>query len=153
MVGILIVSHGRFAEAMISSVQGLIGSLKKVRGVSIWPKENPKEVQKRIQKEVDTVDDGDGVLILTDILGGTPTNLTLPLLERDQVEVVTGVNIPMLLTVSSYRKGKPLEEIAALVKKSGRRSIVMAKKFIGFNSRGGDSQRNIRNAERGGTER
>jgi PTS system mannose-specific IIA component len=142
MVGIVIVSHGRFAEALISSVQGLIGSLKKVRGVSIWPKENPKEVKERIQKEMAAVDDGDGVLILTDILGGTPMNLTLPLLEGDKVEVVTGVNVPMLVTVSSYRKERSLEEIAALVKKSGRRSIVMAKKVLGLSSRGGNSQGN-----------
>jgi PTS system mannose-specific IIA component len=142
MVGIVIVSHGRFAEALISSVQGLIGSLKKIRGVSIWPKENPKEVKERIQKEMAAVDDGDGVLILTDILGGTPMNLTLPLLEGDKVEVVTGVNVPMLVTVSSYRKERSLEEIAALVKKSGRRSIVMAKKVLGLSSRGGNSQGN-----------
>ena len=132
MVGILIVSHGKLAEALISSVQVLVGGLKKIRGVSIWPKENPKEVKERIQKEMTAVDDGDGVLILTDILGGTPTNLTLPLLEEDKVEVVTGVNVPMLVTVSSYRKGRSLEEIAALVKKSGRRSIVMAKKVLGL---------------------
>ena len=134
MVGILIVSHGKLAEALISSVQVLVGGLKKIRGVSIWPKENPKEVKERIQKEMAAVDDGDGVLILTDILGGTPTNLTLPLLEEDKVEVVTGVNVPMLVTVSSYRKGRSLEEIAALVKKSGRRSIVMAKKVLSLRS-------------------
>jgi PTS system mannose-specific IIA component len=132
MVGILIVSHGKLAEALISSVQVLMGGLKKVRGVSIWPKENPKEVGERIQKEMAEVDDGDGVLILTDILGGTPANLTLPLLEEDKVEVVTGVNVPMLVTVSSYRKGRSLEEIAALVKESGRRSIVTAKKVLGL---------------------
>ena len=132
MVGILIVSHGKLAEAMISSVQVLMGGLKRIRGVSIWPKENPRKVEERIQKEMAAVDDGDGVLILTDILGGTPTNLTLPLLEGDKVEVVTGVNLPMLVTVSSYRKGRSLEEIAALVKKSGRRSIVMAKKVLGL---------------------
>jgi PTS system mannose-specific IIA component len=136
MVGIVIVSHGRFAEALISSVQGLLGSLKKIRGVSIWPKENPKEVKERIQKEMEAVDDGDGVLILTDIFGGTPTNLTFPLLEGDKVEVVTGVNVPMLVTVSSYRKERSLEEIAALVKKSGRRSIVIAKKVLGLSRRG-----------------
>ena len=134
MVGILIVSHGKLAEAMISSVQVLTGGLKKIRGVSIWPRENPKVVKERIQREMAAVDDGDGVLILTDILGGTPTNLTLPLLKEDKTEVVTGVNVPMLMTVSSYREGRSLEEIAALVRKSGRRSIVMAKKILGLQS-------------------
>jgi mannose PTS system EIIA component len=130
MVGIIIVSHGRLAEALIASVQDLIGNLKKIRAICVWPRENEKEIKERIQKQMAEIDDGDGVLILTDILGGTPTNLTLPLVEEDKVEVVTGVNVPMLVTVSSYWKGRSLKEIAALVKKSGRRSIVMAKKVL-----------------------
>ena len=132
MVGILIVSHGRLAEALISSVQFLVGNLQKIRGVSIWPKDKGKEVRDRIQKEIEEVDDGDGVVILTDVLGGTPTNLSLSFLKEEKVEVVTGVNMPMLLTLSSYRKGKSLREIGKLVKKSGRRSIVLAKEVLGL---------------------
>jgi len=131
MVGILIVSHGRLAEALISSVQFLVGNLQKIRGVSIWPKDKGKEVRDRIQKEIEEVDDGDGVVILTDVMGGTPTNLSLSFLEDEKVEVVTGVNMPMLLTLSSYRKGRSLGEIGKLVKKSGRRSIILAKTLMG----------------------
>ena len=76
------------------------------------------------------VDDGDGVVILTDILGGTPTNISLSFLEKERVEVVTGVNMPMLLTLSSYRKGRSLREIGKLVKKSGRRGIILAKELL-----------------------
>jgi PTS system mannose-specific IIA component len=126
MVGILIVSHGRLAYALISSVQSLVGSLEKIRGVSIWSKDR-EEVKDRIQKKMTEVDDGDGVVILTDILGGTPTNLSLSFLEDEKVEVVTGVNLPMLLTLSSYREGRSLKEVGKLVKKSGRRSIILAK--------------------------
>ena len=131
MVGILIVSHGRLAEALITSVQFLVGSLQKIRGVSIWPKDKEKEVRDRIQREIKGVDDGDGVVILTDVLGGTPTNLSISFLEKEKVEVVTGVNMPMLLTLSSYRKGRSLREIGKLVKKSGRRSIVLAREILG----------------------
>jgi len=131
MVGILIVSHGKLAEALISSVQFLLGSLQKIRGVSIWPKDKEKEVRDRIQKEIKEVDDGDGVVILTDVLGGTPTNLSISFLEKEKVEVVTGVNMPMLLTLSSYRKGRSLREIGKLVKKSGRRSIILAREILG----------------------
>jgi len=131
MVGILIVSHGRLAEALISSVQFLVGNLQKIRGVSIWPNDKGKEVRDRIQKEIEAVDDGDGVVILTDILGGTPTNLSLSVLVDKKVEVVTGVNLPMLLTLSSYRKERSLREISRLVKKSGRRSIILAKELLG----------------------
>ncbi len=130
MIGILIVSHGRLADALISSVQSLVGHLPKVRGVSIWPKDREKEIKSKIQYKMAEVDDGDGVVILTDILGGTPTNASLSLSRNKKVEVVTGVNIPILLTLSSYRQGKSLIEIAKLVKKSGRRSITLAKKVI-----------------------
>jgi PTS system mannose-specific IIA component len=132
MVGILIVSHGRLADALISSAQFLAGNLQRVKGISIWPKDKEKEVRDRIQKEIKEVDDGDGVVILTDIFGGTPANLTLSFLQKERVEVVTGVNVSMLLTLSSYRKGRSLEEISKLVKKSGRRSITLAKGLLGL---------------------
>jgi PTS system mannose-specific IIA component len=131
MIGILIVSHGGLADALISSVQSLVGRLPRVRGVSIWPKDRDKEIRNRIEHKMAEVDDGDGVIILTDILGGTPTNASLSLSGNDNVQVVTGVNMPMLLTISSCRRGKSLIEIAQLVKESGRRSITLAKKVIG----------------------
>ena len=135
MVGVLIVSTGTLAEALISEVQFFIGKLQKVEGVSISPKESEEEVRDRIRDKMAEVDDGDGVVILTDILGGTPTNLSLPLLKDKRVEVVTGVNVPMLLTLSSYRKGRSLEEICSLVRKSGRRSIILLKEVFGVSRR------------------
>jgi PTS system mannose-specific IIA component len=135
MVGILIVSHGRLAEALISSVESLVGKLQKIRGVSIWPKDKEEEIKDQIQKEMAEVEDGEGVVILTDILGGTPTNLSLSLLEDEKVEVVTGVNMPMLMTLLSYRTGRSLREISKLVKKSGRRSIILAKGVLGLERR------------------
>lgn len=130
MVGVLIVSHGGFAEALISSLQFFVGKQQKIRGVSIWPRDREKEIKDRIRQEIEKVNDGDGVVILTDVLGGTATNLSLSFLENEKVELVTGVNMPMLLTLSSYRKGRPLREIGKLVKKSGRRSIILAKQFL-----------------------
>jgi PTS system mannose-specific IIA component len=135
MVGILIVSHGRLAEALVSSVQFLVGKIKKIRGVSIWPRDSEKSIRRRIQRKIAQVDEGDGVLILTDILGGRPANLSISFLEKHRMEVVTGVNIPMLVTISSYREGRSLEEMSRLVKKSGRRSIVLAKGLVGWSSR------------------
>ena len=131
MVGILVVSHGRLAEALISSVEFLVGELKRTKGLSIWPKESKKEIKHRIQQKMAEIDDGDGVVILTDIMGGTPTNISLSFLEDGKVEVVTGVNMPMLLTLSSYREGRSLKEIVRLVKRSGRRSITLAKEVFG----------------------
>src|SRR4030066_2041857 len=127
MVGILIVSHGRLADALISSVQSLVGNLEKIKGVPIWSRDREDEVKHRIQKEMAEVDDGDGVVILTDILGGTPTNLSLSFLEEEKVEVVTGVNLPMLLTLASDRNGRSSKEIGWRAKESGRRSIILVK--------------------------
>jgi len=140
MVGILIVSHGRLAEALISSVECLVGKLQKIRGVSIWPRDKEEEIRGQIQKEMAEVEDGEGVVILTDILGGTPTNLSLPLLEDEKVEVVTGVNMPMLMALLSHRTGRSLREISKLVKKSGRRSIILAKGVLGLERRRAKSE-------------
>jgi PTS system mannose-specific IIA component len=141
MVGILVITHGRLARALISSVEFLVGKLQKIRGVYIWPKDTDEQVKKRIQKKMLELDEGDGILVLTDILGGTPTSLGLSFLEKYNVEVVTGVNIPMLITVSSYRRGRSLEEISQLVKKSGQRSIVLAKGMFGYRRRIGVTDR------------
>ena len=135
MVGVLIVSHGGLAEALISEVQFLNGNLQRVKGVSVWPKESEEETKDRIRNKMAEVDEGDGILILTDILGGTPTNLSLSFLKEKRVEVVTGVNVPMLLTLSSYQKGRSLEEICSLVRKSGRRSIILIKEAFGMTRR------------------
>jgi PTS system mannose-specific IIA component len=131
MVGIVVVSHGKLGEALISSVEFFVGQLKSIKGLSIWPKESKKEIKHRIQQKMAEIDDGDGVVILTDLMGGTPTNISLSFLEDGKVEVVTGANMPMLLTLSSYRKGKSLKEIARLAKRSGRRSITLAKEIYG----------------------
>lgn len=130
MIGILVISHGKLAEALISSVEFLAGSQQRIKGISVWPRDRKEEIEDRIQKSLGEVDDGDGVVILTDLLGGTPTNLSLSALEDEKVEVVTGVNLPMLLTLSSYQKRKSLREISRLAKKSGRRSIALAKKIM-----------------------
>jgi PTS system mannose-specific IIA component len=118
-------------QELISSVEFLVGELKRIKGLSIWPKESKKEIKHRIQQKIAEIDDGDGVVILTDVMGGTPTNIALSFLEDEKVEVVTAVNMPMLLTLSSYREGRSLKEIVRLVKRSGRRSITLAKEVFG----------------------
>jgi PTS system mannose-specific IIA component len=136
MIGILIISHGRLAEALISSVESLLGNLQRIKGVSIWPEDRREEVKDRIQRGIGELDDGDGIVILTDVFGGTPTTLSVSFLKEEKVEVVTSVNLPMLLTLCSYRKGRPLREIGKLVKKSGRRSITLAKGLLREKVRG-----------------
>jgi PTS system mannose-specific IIA component len=135
MIGILVVSHGELAEAIVSSVQLLVGKLQKIKSISIWPGDGKEEIEARIEKEIAEVDEGDGVIFLTDMLGGTPTNLSLSYLKGKHAEVITGVNMPMLLLLSSHRAEKSLERMAALVKKAGRRSITLPKSFLGWRRR------------------
>jgi PTS system mannose-specific IIA component len=133
MVGILVVSYGGLARTLISSVRRLGGNVKKMSYISIWPRDIEERVRKRIRRRLAELEEGDGVLVLTDILGGTPANISLSLLANYRMQVVTGVNVPMLLTLSSYRMGRSLEEIGRLVKKSGRRSIILARDFLAWN--------------------
>jgi len=135
MIGILVVSHGELAEALVSSVQILVGKLQKTKSISIWPGDGKEEIEERLQKQITEVDEGDGVVILTDMLGGTPTNLILSYLKGKHAEVITGVNMPMLLVLSSHREEKSLERMAALVKKAGRRSITLPQRFLGWRRR------------------
>jgi PTS system mannose-specific IIA component len=135
MIGVLIISHGGLADALISAAESLVGELRKVKGVSIWPQNAKKDIQHKIRQHLAELDDGDGVIILTDLLGGTPVGLSLSFLQDRNIEVVSGVNLPMLLAVSSYRRGKSLREVSKLVKRSGRRSIVLANRIVGLKKR------------------
>jgi mannose PTS system EIIA component len=131
MIGILVVAHGGFAHALVSSVQFIVGKLRKTRCVSIRRRDTEVQIKRRIEKEISELEEGDGVLVLTDIFGGTPTNLSTTFLGKQNVEVVTGVNIPMLLTVSSYRSNKSLDEISKMVKEAGQKSIILAREAQG----------------------
>lgn len=125
MVAALVVSHGPMAEALIASVEILVGKLPKVRGVSIWPQDPPHEVEGRIHRELESLPDEE-VIIFTDLLGGTPTNFSLSFLEGTGRIVITGVNMPMLLAFASYRSSIPLSKISALIRKAGRKGIRIA---------------------------
>jgi mannose PTS system EIIA component len=132
MIGVLVISHGIIAETLISEAQSLTGKLQGVQGVSVQPTESPRVIRKRIREKMAEVDEGDGIMILTDIFGGTPTNLSLPFMKNKGVQVITGVNMPMLLALSSYRSGRSLEELSFLLKTSGRRSIIMLRETLGW---------------------
>ena len=140
MVGILIASHGRLADALISSVEFIVGKLERIKRISIRPKDREKEIKGKIRRRIVEVDDGDGAAILTDIPGGTPTNLSGSFLRNRKVDVVRGVNMPMLLTLSSYRKGRSLKGIGGLVKKSGCRSTRLMSEVFGMEKKGGSDE-------------
>ena len=129
MVGVAIATHGRLAEELIRTAEGVIGPLENVRAVGVDAR-NP-DVRGEIQAVIRELDTGTGVLLLTDFLGGSPTNLCLSFLAGYHVEVVTGVNLPMVLKLASVRAtGKPLSEMAAELAAAGQKSIGHASELL-----------------------
>ncbi|MBE0618289.1 MAG: hypothetical protein IH608_10235, partial [Proteobacteria bacterium] len=103
MIGILIAAHQDLGPALCRAAQGIVGPLAQVEAISLRYDEPPADGRKRIEAALRRLDTGEGVLILTDMFGGTPTNMSLPFLEAGRVEVLTGVNLPMLVKAQSAR--------------------------------------------------
>ncbi|HET7786048.1 MAG TPA: PTS sugar transporter subunit IIA [Myxococcales bacterium] len=122
MIGVVVATHGKLAEEMIRTAESVVGPLAQVAAVSIVA--TSPNVRSDLREAIQRVNGGDGVLLLTDLLGGSPTNLCVSFLTDGQVEVVTGVNLPMLLKLSVLRgSGKPIGEIAHDLAEAGQRAI------------------------------
>ncbi len=122
MIGVVVATHGKLAEEMIRTAEAVVGPLAQVAPVSIVA--SSPNVRADLREAIQRVNGGEGVLLLTDLLGGSPTNLCVSFLTEEQVEVVTGVNLPMLLKLSVLRaSGKPIAEIAHDLAEAGRRAI------------------------------
>ena len=131
MVGVVIVTHCRLAEELISAARLVVGEeLKQFHPVSIAPNEGSEEIREKIMAGIRKVDEGQGVLILTDMYGGTPSNISLSFLEEKKIEVITGVNLPMLLKLATYQDGKDLEELAVFITNYGQRNINLASEVL-----------------------
>jgi PTS system mannose-specific IIA component len=125
MIGILIVTHGRLAEELKAAALTIQPGIEQIVAVALDWSQVGEDASHRIAEGLEEADRGDGAVILTDMFGGTPTNLTLPFLKRDRVEIVTGVNLPML-----QKSGKPVVEIAHVAKDRGQRSIYVASDLL-----------------------
>ena len=136
-VGVIIVSHGDYGSAILRTAEFILGPVSDCSSISVDAAHEVSETVRRLEDAAQRLDKGAGVIILTDMFGGTPTNLALSLLGNHRVEVVTGVNMPMLLKVCTSRD-TPLEELARQAGEAGTRGIVVA----------GDMLRN-RNREKG----
>ena len=130
MVGILIVTHGELATELLRTAQEIVGKLPRVEVVSIHAAEHIEKARKKIEALLQRVNDGSGVLILTDLFGGTPSNLVLSYLEAGRVEVVTGVNLPMLMKLPSLREERDLRALADKLARYGQRNILVASEFL-----------------------
>ena len=131
MIGILIVTHKELAEALMSVWDLILGRQEGIVAVSLDPNAPPEVSRQQIQRGLAQVNGGNGVIILTDMLGGTPSNLTLSFLHEGKVEVVTGVNLPMLLKLAGLRaSGKPIREVAHDLAEAGQKAIGHASDLV-----------------------
>ncbi|HIC91401.1 MAG TPA: PTS sugar transporter subunit IIA [Syntrophaceae bacterium] len=130
MVGVLIISHCHLAEELINAAEFIVGKLDKIEAVSIDPSKSVEGLRQEIQDAIARVDSGDGVLILTDMFGGTPSNISLSFLKEEKVDVVTGVNLPMVIKLAYARKDKKLWEVAETAKSCGKQSICSANQIL-----------------------
>lgn len=129
MIGVLIVTHKDLAEALLAVCDLILGRQENVTAISLDPGAPPEALREQIQKALQQLN-GEGTVILTDMLGGTPSNLSLSFLQEGKVEVVTGVNLPMLLKLASLRERNDLGEVARLLKQSGQSGITVASELL-----------------------
>jgi len=129
-VGVVIVTHYGLGQEFLHALQQIVPGAPDFRVVSIDPAQSVDEMRNAIAKELGAADGGKGVLVLTDMFGGTPSNISLSFMKEQRVEVVTGLNLPMLIKLATLSEDKPLEELAAFIKSYGRRNISVASEIL-----------------------
>jgi PTS system mannose-specific IIA component len=136
MIGVVIVTHAALADEFLMATQQIVGAVEGIEPISIDPADPIEEVEARIKKGIKKVDMGRGVLILTDMFGGTPSNISLSFQEKGKVEIVTGINLPMLIKLSTMREDKTLDELASFIKSYGQKNIHLASEIMDRNTAG-----------------
>lgn len=126
MIGLVIVTHGRLAEEFVAATEHVVGPQERIKAVSIGADDDMEKRRTDILDAAKEVDDGEGVIILTDMFGGTPSNLAISVMEKANAEVVAGVNLPMLIKLASIRTEKKLKDVVAAAHEAGRKYINVA---------------------------
>ena len=130
MIGLVLVTHGQLATEMIAVLEHVVGPQENVNSVCIGPDDDMEKRRAEILSSVDAVDSGQGVVVLTDLFGGTPSNLAISIMDRANVEIIAGVNLPMLIKLASARKDKSLEDAVACAQEAGRKYINIASQLL-----------------------
>jgi len=131
MIGIVLVTHGRLADEFLSAMQHVVGPQQQIATACIGPNDDMNERRNDILEKVTEVDSGDGVIVLTDMFGGTPSNLAISIMDRANVEVIAGINLPMLVKLNTLRKEKTLKEAVTGAKEAGIKYITIASELLG----------------------
>ena len=129
MIGIVLVTHGNLADEFLSAMQHVVGRQPQIATACIGPNDDMNERRDDILSKVEEVDSGEGVIVLTDMFGGTPSNLAI--MDRANVEVIAGINLPMLVKLGTLRKEKSLKEAVTGAKEAGIKYITIASELLG----------------------
>ena len=130
MIGVVVVTHGQLATELVNAAEMIVGDLPQFTAVSIGWHDDVNDAREEIGQAIERVRGASGVLILTDMFGGTPSNLGITFLERDRIEVITGVNLPMLIKLASLRSSSDLLGVAREMREFGRTAIWVASDFL-----------------------
>ena len=130
MIGMVLVTHGALAEEFRAALEHVVGAQKNLATICIGPDDDMEKRREDIVDAIVKVDTGDGVALLTDMFGGTPSNLAISLLEKDKVEVVAGINLPMLIKLASIRDNQPLDLAVLEARDAARKYISVASEVL-----------------------
>jgi PTS system mannose-specific IIA component len=130
MIGIVLVTHGNLAREFLAAMEHVVGPQEQARAVSIGPDDDMEKRRADILAAAAEVDSGDGTILLTDMFGGTPSNLAISIIDRANVEVLAGVNLPMLIKLASVRRTEKLADAVAQARDAGRKYISVASTLL-----------------------
>lgn len=134
MIGLVLVTHGRLAQELRLATEHVVGPQESVRAVCIGPDDDMEVRRREILESVEAVDEGEGVIVLTDMFGGTPSNLAISIMDKAEVEVIAGVNLPMLIKLASVRKTQNLGDAVESAQEAGRKYISVASRLLNSGS-------------------
>ena len=130
MIGALVVTHGHLGQELVAAAEMIVGEISHIKVVSIGWHDDVNDAHNDIERRIADVESGSGVLVLTDMFGGTPSNIALAFHDPGKVDVLTGVNLPMIIRIASQKEGDTLSSLARIVRDQGRSSISMASDFL-----------------------
>lgn len=130
MIGMVLVTHGRLAAELVNALEHVVGKQEQIAAVCIAPDDDMEERRKDIVEAIARMDSGSGVVLLTDMFGGTPSNLAISIMDRAKVEVIAGVNLPMLVKLASVRDKATIEEAVAKAQEAGKKYINIASQLL-----------------------
>lgn len=131
MIGLILVTHGTLAEEFIRAMEHVVGPQDDIIAICIGPSDDMEQRRDDIRNAIARADSGSGVIVLTDLFGGTPSNLAISLLEAGKVEVIAGINLPMLIRLAGARVDMPVTKAVTAARDAGRNYITVASEFLG----------------------